>query len=464
MNAISGHWQIAKEALAAERLRAKGLVRTDETAFLPAALEITERPVSPTARATAWLLLVGLLITTLWLVFGKVDIVASASGKLIPADNVKLVQPAEAGIVRAIYVRDGQHVRKGQPLIALDPTVAGAETEQSRKALETAELDAARARAVLGALDGHGLAFVPPAGTRAETAATQRQLAQAELAGIQASMAGMGADTRTAAAARGEARIQAAKLDETLPLLDEQIAANEALLAKGYVSKLKVIEMRRQRLAAARDRDIALQTVRKADAQLASAGTGGARTRAEGRARVLAELAKAESDVALRRAEVIKAQQRSGLKRLLSPVSGTVTGLSTHTIGGLVEAVKPLMVIVPDGTEFVLEGQLPNRERAFVHVGQEVAVKIEAYPFTRYGTLSGRVDGIGSDAIEVEKVGLVFPVRVRLAPRKLRQGAIDMPLSAGMSATADIRTGRRSIMQYLISPIDEARLQSARER
>ncbi|CAM3295409.1 Membrane fusion protein (MFP) family protein [Sphingomonas antarctica] len=459
MNAISGHWQIARDALAAEKARAKGLVRTEETAFLPAALEITERPVSPTARATAWLLLTGLLLTTLWLVFGKVDIVVSASGKLIPADNVKLVQPAEAGIVRAIYVRDGQHVRKGQPLIALDPTVAGAETEQSRKALETAELDAARARAVLGALEGHGLAFVPPAGTPTETAATQRQLAQAELAGIEASMAGMGADTRTAAAARGEARIQAAKLGETLPLLDEQIAANETLLAKGYVSKLKVIEMRRQRLAAARDHNIALQTVRTADAQLASTGTGGARTRAETRAKVLADLAKAESDASLRREELVKAKQRSGLQQLLSPADGVVTGFAAHTIGGIVEAAKPIMIVVPAGSSLVMEGNLPNRDRAFVRVGQDVVVKLEAYPFTRFGTVIGTVEAVGSDAVETEKLGLVYPVRVRL-----HRAPSGMDLSVGMSATADIQAGRRSIISYLISPIEHARATAGRER
>lgn len=461
MSLLAEHWRLAKDALAAERARAKALVRTDETEFLPAALEITERPVSPTARATTWILLTGLLLTVLWLVLGKIDIVASATGKLIPADSVKLVQPAEPGIVRAIYVRDGQRVRKGQPLIALDPTVAGAETEQSRQALQSAELDAARARAVLRALDGQGLTFTPPPGTSSDTTATQTQLARAELATIQASIAGMGADTQTAAAARGEARIQVAKLNETLPLLDEQIAANEALLIKGYVSKLKVIEMRRQRLAAARDRDIAVQTVRKADAQLASAGTGGTRTRAEARAKVLADLAKAESDASLRREELVKARRRSGLQQLLSPADGTVTALAAHTVGGVVEATKPLMVVVPDGSQFVLEGNLPNRERGFVHVGQDVAIKLEAYPFTRFGTLPGRVEAVGSDAMEIDKVGLVYPIRIRVLPSERRSS---LNLSVGMTASGDIRTGRRSLFSYLVSPVEEARLSAGRER
>jgi hemolysin D len=209
-------------------------------------------------------------LTALWLTFGKIDVVASAPGKLIPVDNVKLVQPAEPGIVRAILVRDGQQVKKGQVLIELDPTVSGAEAEQARKALQTAELDAARARAILSALDGKGLAFVAPPGTPDDVAQTQGQLARAQLAEIEAMVAGNNADSRVAIATRGEAQVQAAKLAETLPLLDQQIAANEALLEKGYVSKLRVIEMKRQRLIAGRDRDAALETIKRTSAQTAA--------------------------------------------------------------------------------------------------------------------------------------------------------------------------------------------------
>lgn len=472
MNAISGHWQIAREAFAEEKRLAKELVRTRETEFLPAALEIVEQPVSPTARATTWLLLGGLLLTILWLVFGRIDVVASAPGKLIPADNVKLVQPAEAGIVRAIYVRDGQTVRKGQPLIALDPTVSTAETAQARQALETAELDTARARAVLSALDGRGLSFVPPANTPPGIAATQAALARAELAGIEATSAGMGADTRVALAARGEARVQVAKLTETLPLLDEQIAANEALLAKGFVSKLKVIEMRRQRLAAARDRDMAEETVRKAGAQIASAGSGGARTRAEARAKVLGDLAKAESDATLRREELVKSNRRSSLQLLLSPVDGTVTSLAVHTIGGVVEAAKPVMIVVPSGSNLILEAKLPNRERGFVSVGQPVAVKLEAFPFTRFGTVPGIVESISSDAVQDERgsgageaaASPTYLLRISLTRTIIERGDGAVTLAPGMAATADVRTGRRSILSYLVSPIDEARLQAGRER
>src|ERR1700748_2955560 len=139
-------WQAAVED---DRNRRASAFRTDHTAFLPAALEVIETPVSPTARVTVWLLIIGLLVTIAWLTLGKFDVVASASGKLIPSGNIKLIQAAQTGIVRAILVQDGQRVRAGQPLIQLDPTISTADVDQAQKALETSLLDAARERAVL---------------------------------------------------------------------------------------------------------------------------------------------------------------------------------------------------------------------------------------------------------------------------------------------------------------------------
>lgn len=464
MSTIAYHWGAIRAALADEKARAKGLVQAEEVSFLPAAMEIIERPVSPTARATTWAMLLLLTLTVAWLAFGKVDVVASAQGRLIPVDNVKIIQPAETGVVRAILVRDGQTVRKGQPLVELDPTVSAADSVQAERALETAELDMARARAILSALDGKGLSFVAPSGVAPEIAADQKALARAQLEDILATAATHAADRQAAVAARGEARVQAAKLTETLPLLDEQIAANEQLLAKGFVSKLKVIEMRRQRLSAARDRDIAINTSSKASAQMAAAGSGMAQSRAEARAKVLADLTKAGADMRLRREELNKAQQRSRLQRLRSPVDGTVVQLAIHTVGGVVEAAKPIMMIVPSSGSLVVEVKVLNKDVGFIKEGQPVSVKIEAFPFTRYGTVPGRLLKVGSDAVEDEKLGLVYTARVALTKTTVDRDGVRVALTPGMGATADIRIGSRAIGSYLMSPVNEARLDAARER
>jgi hemolysin D len=463
MNALTHHWTAVRDALDNERARSRRVLRTEEADFLPAALEVIERPVSPTARVTAWLLLGLLAVALLWLVLGQVDVVASAPGKLVPADDVKLIQPGAAGIVHAILVRDGQSVRAGQPLVELDPTVSDADTAQASKALETALLDAARLHAVLSALDGQGLRFTPPAGTTADVADTQIAFARAQLAGIQAASRTHVADTQAARAAGAEAQIQAAKLTETLPLLDEQIAANEKLLEKGYVSKLRVIEMRRQRLTAARDRDAALATARKAEAQIAVAGGNSSQSTAEARARVLADLAKAESDARLRKEELTKATNRSSLQRLVSPVDGTVTQLAVHTVGGVVEAAKPIMVIVPARGKLIAEVAIANRDIGFVVAGQPVALKIEAFPFTRYGAVQGRLEQISSDAIQDEKHGLIYTARVTLDRATIQRDGATVALTPGMAVTADIRIGRRSLASYLLSPIDEIRRTAARE-
>jgi hemolysin D len=463
MNAISRNWQIARDALADEKLRRGTVFRTDQAAFLPAALEIIETPVSPTGRVTAWALMIGVVVAITWLTFGKVDVVASAPGKLIPTDSVKIIQPAADGIVRAILVHDGQHVAKGQPLVQLDPTVSTAEVEQARKALETSELDAARAKAVLSGLDGKGLAFTPPPGTAADIAATQISLAGAELADIRATAQSSAARRDAAAAARNEAEIQTAKLTETLPLLDEQLTANEQLLSKGYVSKLKVIEMRRQRLGTARDRDAAIATARRATAEMAAAQSEIAQATSEARAKVLTDLAKADSDARLRREELAKATQKSSLQTLASPVDGIISQLAIHTVGGVVEAAKPIMVVVPEGGNLIADVKVLNRDIGFVHAGDAVAIKLEAFPFTRYGTLRGRIESVGSDAVDDEKLGLVYPARVLLSRSIGRVKRTIVP-AVGMQVVADIRTGRRSIISYLISPIDQASQEAGRER
>jgi hemolysin D len=464
MNMISKHWEVARIALADDRARVRARVERGQHDFLPAALEIIERPVSPTARISAYLLGAGLLLAIIWAVFGRLDVVASAPGKLIPADNVKLIQPSEAGIVRAILVRDGQSVRKGQVLVELDPTVSTADNAQAESALQTALLDVARAETVLRAIDGGGLVFVAPQGTPAVIADTQRALAATELAAIQASISGRGSDRDAAAAARAEALTQANKLTETIPLIDQQLQAYEALLDKGFASRLKVIEFRRQRLASIRDRDAALDTARKAGAMLSGAGSNVLQSRAEARAKVLGDLAKAQAEASLRTEELVKSRQRSNLQRLVAPVDGTVAQLAVHTVGGVVEPAKPIMVIVPEGGELIAEVKLLNKDAGFVRAGQQVAIKLEAFPFSRYGTVKGRVETISSDAVEDERLGLVFAARVRLDIAEIDRGDQRVSLVPGMAVTADIKTGDRSIASYLISPIDEARLQAGRER
>lgn len=463
MNALSRHWQVAREVLNQERARDKERRGSFEPRFLPAALEVIERPVSPTGRVTTWVMLVGLAGTLAWLTLGQLDIVASAQGRIMPTDNVKLVQAASTGIVRRIYVREGDVVKKGQPLIDLDPTVSIAEQIQAEKALLAAQLDVARNKAIADALSGKGLNFIPPPGTPADVADTQRRLIAAQVAESNAATAGMAAARGASLSDARAAAEQVRTLDRTVPVLDRELAAMHGLEAKGYAPGLKLLEMERQRHSEVGQRSIALAQQARAMSDARKYGQQSAQAREQARQTALADLAKAQSEAMLREEELTKARQKSHLQRLLAPVDGTVQQIAVHTVGGVVEAVRPLMVVVPYGA-LTIEAKVLNKDAGFVRKGQDVAVKLEAFPFTRYGTVPGRIVSIATDAVDDRKLGPVYVARIALLQSTIDRGDRVVPLAPGMTVTADIRTGQRSIMSYLISPIDKARKEAGRER
>ena len=464
MSGLRHHWEVLKEALLAERKRKASFIASREVDFLPAALEVTERPVSPTARVTAWVLLIGLVLTMLWTVFGQVDVVASAPGSLIPTGNVKLVQSPGAGVVRAIYVRNGDVVRKGQALLDLDPTIVGADLAAAQKALASMELDIARNRAIADALSGKGLDFIPPPGTPAEIAETQRRLIAAQLAELEATAASLANARLVALADARAARATAARLGDTVPMLDRQIERMNRLDAKGYAPGQRLIELERQRRAEAGERAVALAQIDRGEADARRYDQQIRESRENARRTALTDLAKAEAEAILRREEVTKAAQMNRFQRLVAPVDGTVQNLEAHTIGGVVEAAKPLMTVVPAEGSLEVQARVLNKDVGFVREGQEAAIKLEAYPFTRYGTVPGRVRSISRDAVQDKDLGLVYIATITLERSTIDADGKRYGLAPGLAATVDIKTGTRRIISYLLSPLQSTLAQAGRER
>lgn len=458
------HWDVLKEAVRADRERQRILVRTEESDFLPAALEVAERPVSPTARAVTWVLIVGLIIAVLWTVFGRVDVVASAPGTLIPTGNIKIVQSPGAGVVRAIHVRNGDFVRKGQALVDLDPTIVGADLAAAEKALASAELDMARSRAIADALSGKGLRFAAPAGTAPEVAETQRRLIAAQLAEIEASAASLAAARATATSDANAARATAARLADTVPILDRQIDRMNRLDAKGYAPGQRLLELQRQRRQEAGDREVALTQISRGESEARKAGEQIRELRETALRTALGDLAKSEAEAILRREEVTKARQMNRFQRLVAPVDGTVQSLEVHTVGGVVETAKPLMTVVPSQGALEVQAKMLNKDIGFVRVGQEAAVKLEAFSFTRYGAVPGRVARISRDAVQDKDLGLVYMVTVSLDRSHIDADGRRYALAPGLAATVDVKTGTRRIISYLISPLQTSISQAGRER
>ncbi|KTW14867.1 HlyD family type I secretion periplasmic adaptor subunit [Sphingomonas sanguinis] len=460
---IARHLEVVRDALRAERERVQ-TPRIEETAFLPAALEVAERPVSPTLRATAWLLIAGLIATILWLVLGRVDVVATAQGRIIPTGEVKLIQSAGSGIVRAIYVHDGDHVRKGQPLLDLDPTLSGADLAQTQKSLLTAETDVVRNRTIADALAGRPSALSLANDVPSDVQDTQRRLIQAQLSEVDANVASLTAARAAALQDARAARATADRLARTTPILDQEIAAMNALDAKGYAPGLRLMELQRQRDQEVGDRQVALAQQAKSEEDAAKIVKQIADVRETARRGALADLSKAEAEAIVRREDVVKADRRSRLQRLVSPVDGTVQQVAVHTIGGVIEPARTLMVVVPTATELEVEAMVLNRDVGFVREDQPVAVKIDAFPFTRFGTVPGIIRTLSRDAVTDGKVKTTYVVHIALSRSTIDTDSGKVRLAPGLTVAADIRTGRRRIISYLLSPLSSTIQDSARER
>jgi hemolysin D len=367
-------------------------------------------------------------------------------------------------VVNAIHVRDGDHVTKGQVLIELDTTLATAELDQATKALLADELEVARNRALVDALDGKGIHFVAPAGTPDNVAAAERQLIAAQLSEVNSTVSGYGAARSSSLADAQAAAATRSKLDATLPILDHEVEAMNRLDAKGYAPGMRLLELQRQRRSDQGDRDVAAAQEIRGASEARKFAQQMAETRDTARRQAMVELAKAATDAIVKREDVTKATRRAGLVKLTAPEDGTVQQLQIHTVGGVVEPAKTLMVIVPSHDGIEVEARVLNKDVGFVREGQQAAVKIEAFPFTRYGSVPGTVTSLSRDAVTDPKLGPTYIARVRLARSDIVADGKAIPLSSGMGVTADIRTGSRRIISWLISPIMTTVQQAAREK
>ncbi len=455
-----------------------------ERAFLPAALEIVETPASPTLRLTAGL--IGLFLTSalIWSYVGKVDIVATAPGKVIARARTKVVQPYDTGVVRAIYVADGDRVARGQVLIELDPTLSSADQARYSDMLLQARLDQARLNGLLAS--GKDDPFVVVAAASPDLISAARARLEAEQREQAAKLAKI--DRQVAQKQAEEAQIDAevAKIDAALPLVRQRAAIREAGLKTGYGNELDLLTQKQQVVEEEHDR-IALQRKHdEADAALAEQAALRKQTEAEFRENVLTDLAKADREVAEASGELAKAKERTRLQTLTAPVAGTAQDLTVHTLGGIVTPAQQLLRIVPSDGGIEVEAVIANQDVGFVELGQEAEIKIDAFPFTRYGLIHGRVRAIAHDAVDeplsnqqpressesvsdkpsnVERARqLVFTARIALDEKGLIIEGKPLELTPGMAVVAEIKTGKRRVLDYLLSPLHRYRHDVLRER
>ncbi|MEN7431174.1 HlyD family type I secretion periplasmic adaptor subunit [Chromobacterium sp. TRC.1.1.SA] len=431
--------------------------------FLPAALEVLDTPASPAGRAVAGLIVLLFSLALIWSCVGEVDVHAVASGQLVPAGGVKSVQPLEGGIVRQIKVVNGQHVRAGQALVVLDNNEQQADLSQLQRQRQLALLDISRLQAALKGMEqGQTPALSKLTGDRQDL--NQQLRLQQQLGAHQARVATLQAQLAESRAVLAASQLEQAKLASRLPLLAEKAEAWKQLSDQKMGARLQWREFDNELHATQQSWQVERQRSAQYQANIARIQAELRQYQAEVRRQTLTELADAEDKAAEAALNILRYSQREQQRVLRAPVSGHVQQLAIHTVGGVVQAAQPLMVIAPDHDTLVVDANVLNQDIGFVRAGQAVTLKVDSYPYSKYGTLSGRVEHLSQDAIPDEKRGPIYAARIRLSAPAVSQTGIELPLQAGMAVTAEIKTDSRRVIDYLLSPIKEVFSEAIKER
>jgi hemolysin D len=454
--------------------------RRDEREFLPAALEVLETPASPTGRALGLTIILFFVIALAWAVFGKVDVAATATGRLKPPGDVKVIQPADTGVVRAIHVEDGEHVAAGKLLIELDPTQATADRDRLSDDLVHASLDVARLTALKAAAEtGRAPSFVAPPGVAESLADEARAAMQAQFDQQAAKISDLTQQIDQKSAETAEVRAQIAEINASLPMLSGKEQIYQRLHDKGFATTLAYLDSQQQLSAA--QHELAVQDQRAAQTADARAALVSQRDSARSAyaADVLADLRKAQEEQTAASQQLIQAQNRASRTELHSPISGVVEQLAVHSLQGVVTPAEHLMIVVPDSPNLMVEARLADQDVGFVHPGQTVKVKVETYNFTRYGFVDGRVVSVSRDVVQGAAQPAAGPpagqvadgsappsyiARIALAKTSMMIDGRTQSLQPGMAVTAEIKTGERTILDFLVSPLARRGEESLHER
>jgi HlyD family secretion protein len=450
--------------------------RPDQQAldFAPGLLDIQERLPSPLPRIVLRGLLILLLALLLWAAFGRLDVVAVAEGKLIPKTYLKIVQPAESGIVRDILVSEGQHVEAGQVLVRMDGNLSEADSKSIQQALEHKTLELRRIDAELS-----GQAFErqpqdsPELFRRIQAAyLSNRRALEDDLAAERASR------QRAVQELASALEIQR-KLEETLPNYQAQEASFEKLGKVGFASNLMVMDKKRERIEKEQDLQAQKYNAMSLQASIGQSDRRLAQIQSDYRQKLEAERVAIYAEHQRLEQEWAKQSHRNSLLELKAPQAGVIKDLATHTPGTVVSPGTVLMTLVPNNEHLLAEVWVKNTDAGFVRQGQEVKVKLSAYPFQKYGMVTGEVFRISADSTDrssnnnqqtgaeaSQPMNAQFSYRtlIDLQQQHLEFDQDKLTLAPGMQVAAEIKLTDQTVMEYLLSPVRKAFHEAGRER
>ena len=465
--------------------------RRADNAFLAPALEILETPPSPVRVALIWIICALAAASIAWAYFGRIDIIAVAQGKFQPTGRVKVIEPLETGKVAALHVVNGSRVAAGDVLVEFDRSSAEADAQSARAGLASSRAEAARRSAALAAAKARSFDPIPaiswPDETPPALRAREQRVLAADLGQAAAALASFEAQRAQKQAERDQLLLTIATQKNLVATLQQRVDMRTQLVTMNAGAKAAVIDatetlqyqitqlaiQQGQLASASRALDVFDKDMQKTiEAFLAD--------NAE-------KLSEAERQAEELEQKLAKAEAAIEHLTLKAPISGTVQASALTTIGQVVSSGQEIMRIVPEDAGLEIEVYVLNKDIGFVKQGQEAVVKVESFPFTQYGTILARVTRIARDAIPEPEANqnegdparaaasstfagaqrtqnLVFPVMLEPEAAAIGVDGRRAPLTSGMAATVEIKTGARRILEFIFSPLVEVVGGAMRER
>lgn len=447
-------------------------LQADALDFAPGILKVQQQPPSPLPRLILYSLIALLAVLLLWAVFGRLDIIAVAEGKLVPQSALKIVQPSESGIVQEILVREGQEVSAGQVMMRMDMNLSDADSAEIQAELKRRDLQLRRIDAELG---GTPLRRLPadPASLFAQVEAQYRANRQAYEDALSQERVVLAKAQQDLASATETL----SKLNQVLPVYQAQEQAFDKLARDGYAGKLMALDHSRERIEKEQDMRAQNYNVASLKATIEQSDKRQAQIVSNYRQQLHNERADAQAQYQKAQQEWIKQQHRNALLELKAPQAGIVKDIATHTQGTVVSPGTILMTLVPQNEPLEAEVWIDNQDAGFVHAQQKVKVKLLTFQFQKYGMLAGSVTHVGADASDTTgrdnaksspDTAPAQPPKykgtVTLAAQYLDSDGTRYKLQPGMQVAAEINLGQRTVMEYLLSPVRKAFHEAGRER
>jgi hemolysin D len=418
----------------------------DKNRFKPHLVEIEENPVSPLGRKILWAIVLFMLLALIWLFVGKTDVVVSARSEVVPVGDVKVLQALSGGAIKKIYVKEGDAINKGDPLIEIDPTVEESNIESKKANAMLLSLEIEKLHSLI-----NDTPFKVPADVDTVTATLIMGMHQSEKEALQS---------------------QQLQLQQQIRQVQEQIRAIKS-------DKARASEMYRMGLAEQKRMKSVLDIIAKNDYYRVQKENAGYRNDIDRKSHEIAALEDKLSELKMQKISIVKnfksklystlAEKTKELTLLrsdietitfkkkkqiiTSPVDGVVAKLAVHTLGGVVSPAEKLMSIVPEGVPMQIKAIVENKDIGFITEGMDVAIKIDTFDYQKYGLFKAKVEKISPNAIEDEKLGLVYEVFIKPETTYLEVEGKKRYLTPGMSATAELKVGERRIIEFFIYPL-----------